>query len=143
VRPLPFYWGNAGWTLTPYEVGNLVGPATDAHTELQRILAHHPALTCSPIQSGWFFDVGWADRGMAGDFVVPSWLTFVGTDLLTRAPEGWADDLDVTELPHGVAIRLPEPLPGDTRPVVQALAPLMPRRDVGWEGFEKARLPDV
>lgn len=73
---LPFTCGHAGLSLTTYEVGNLVGPGTDAEHELMRVAPSYLGLSITAHQVGELTDA---------DFLTPGWLTFLGADLAKRA----------------------------------------------------------
>ncbi|HXU06304.1 MAG TPA: type VI immunity family protein [Polyangia bacterium] len=139
ARDLPFETGNAGFTLTPYDVGPLAGPSTDADVELWRLLPEHLGLTASQTKFGFRIDA---------TFVVPSWLTFLGPKALKRAGsrlKGAIGPATIAALPNKRAViraaRAPFVGPagaptdlGALPKVVRALHALLPRAGKEDEG---------
>ena len=145
---VPFEWGNAGYTLCPYEVGNLVGPATDAHAEIARLAPDHLGLCLSPSQLGHFPDPA---------AVSPSWLTFLSARRVERLPPGWRErlgDATLTELTSGAVVIRAARAPfvgrgtaptdlGALPAIARALSPLLPRGERGWAAVEGARMAAI
>jgi hypothetical protein len=96
---VPFSWGQAGFTLSPFECGNLVGAPTDAHDAALALLADRLGLVASPSQLGEY------PNAYA---VNPGWLTFVGHHLLPRLAPQWRQAVQpaqVVDLECGVMVR--------------------------------------
>lgn len=72
---LPFTCGHAGFALTTYEVGRVVGPGTEAEAELLRVAA-----TCL----GLSFTAHQAGQRTNAELVAPGWLTFLGPEMANR-----------------------------------------------------------
>ena len=141
VTKLPFKWGNAGFTLAPFDEGPVVGCGTDAEAELKRLLKDRIGLSVSPSQIGYL---------PHNDFIIPGWLTFMGPQFLERL----SDDLENLVAPAtcetlhaGYAVIRANDSPfvgnrtnlsdlGAFKQVVNALAPLLPKYD--REGTFKA-----
>ncbi len=73
---LPFTCGHAGFSLTTYEVGRVVGAGTDAEAELMRVAANYFGLSLTAHQVGEMTNA---------KFLAPGWLTFLGSDMAKNA----------------------------------------------------------